>query len=199
MEGFILAQKPDEIPAPAAWPYREWIVPANAGPCGIDGAAVLFQEHAALVRAVGIQHHSGKALCEQSRMGVLQIKGANIHLGSSAVLQVLCYPIGVQALHHHGVFNITAALAAEPAVKINPVLVPQGLRLPRRLVRLIWHRSFPFLTSRGRHPARRLPLYVPVQVPASANICSNSCSVSVLIPRLRALVSLLPAFSPTIR
>ena len=118
----VKAEAVFKITASLAGSYRKRIEPAGAWACIVDAAQPALQKNTGIVRPRGFQYEDGKAIVGQRhRLTVLRqhlIYGADVGLTST---QILCKPIGVQALYHHSIFDMAAALTASAALIVHTV------------------------------------------------------------------------------
>ena len=123
----VKAEAVFKITAPLAGSYRKGIEPAGPWACLVDAAQPILQENTGIVRPRGFQHEDGKALLGQRHR--LAVSGQHIvysaDVGITAT-QIVCQPVGIQALHHQTILDMTAALSTPAALVVHTVFGMNG-------------------------------------------------------------------------
>ena len=118
----VKAEAVFKITAPLSRSYRKGIDPAGPGARLVDAAQPVLQKNTGIIRPCGFQHEDGKALLGQRHR--LAVSGQHIVYGADVGItatQIVCQPVGIQALHHQTILDMTAALSTPAALVVHTV------------------------------------------------------------------------------
>ncbi|EEG54501.1 hypothetical protein CLOSTASPAR_03422 [[Clostridium] asparagiforme DSM 15981] len=113
----IKAQAVFKIPSTLTRPHRERVKAAGSRAGSIDAALVFAQKNTSGICADRFEYINGITFIGK-RHGFAVSEQHIVRAADTAMLvtQVLSHPVGIQALNHHAIFNMTAAMTAATAV-----------------------------------------------------------------------------------
>ena len=113
----IKAQAVFKIPSTLTRPHRKRVKAAGSRAGSIDAALVFAQKNTSGICADRFEYINGISFIGK-RHGFAVSEQHIVRAADTAMLvtQVLSHPVGIQALNHHAIFNMTAAMTAATAV-----------------------------------------------------------------------------------